>query len=185
MTCIVAIAQGGTVYMASDHAASDEKSGWIMVRKEPKVFKIGQYAIAYTDSFRMGQILQYSWKPPIYTPTKTNSGLDKFIHTKLIDSIKAVFKDNGFGNFAATEDGDTGGIFLVGICGRIFVVDTDFHVGENIVNYMAEGSGGSFALGALHATKNQKNPKMRLKLALEAATEFSMGVSAPYTYIQV
>jgi hypothetical protein len=50
---------------------------------------------------------------------------------------------------------------------------------------MAEGSGGQIALGALHATKNQKNPKLRLKLALEAATAFNMSVAAPYTYIQV
>ena len=184
MTCIVAIAQNGTVYMGSDHAASDDKSGWVMSRKEPKVFKVGQYGIAFTDSFRMGQILQYNWTPPKYTPTKTNSGLDKFMRTKFVDSVKIAFKEHGFGDIGGTDE-DTGGIFIVGLEGRIFVVDEDFHVGENVVNYMAEGSGGMFALGALHATKNQKNPKMRLKLALEAASEFSMSVAPPFTYIQV
>jgi len=184
MTCIVAIAQGGTVYMGSDHAASDEKSGWILARKEPKCFKVGQYGIAFTDSFRMGQILQYNWTPPKYTPTKTNSGLDKFMRTKFVESVKIAFKDHGFGDIGGTDE-DTGGIFIVGIEGRIFVVDEDFHVGENIVNYMAEGSGGMFALGALHATKHQKNPRMRIKAALEAASEFSMSVSPPFTYIQV
>lgn len=184
MTCIVAIAQNGTVYMGSDHAASDDKSGWVMSRKEPKVFKVGQYGIAFTDSFRMGQILQYNWTPPKYTPTKTNFGLDKFMRTKFIDSVKAAFKEHGFGDIGGTDE-DTGGIFIVGLEGRIFVVDEDFHVGENVVNYMAEGSGGMFALGALHATKHQKNPKMRLKLALEAASEFSMSVAPPFTYIQV
>jgi hypothetical protein len=180
MTCIVAIAQGGTVYMGSDHAASDDKSGWILSRKDPKVFKVGQYGIAFTDSFRMGQILQYSWVPPKYTSTKTNSGLDKFMRTKFIDSVKQAFKDSGFGTIGGSEE-DTGGIFIVGVEGRIFTIDEDFHVGENIVNYMAEGSGGMFALGALHATKNQKNPKMRLKAALEAASDFSMSVAPPFT----
>jgi ATP-dependent protease HslVU (ClpYQ) peptidase subunit len=184
MTCIVAISQNGTVYMGSDHAASDDKSGWIMARKEPKVFKVGQYGVAFTDSFRMGQILQYSWTPPKYTPTKTNSGLDKFMRTKFIDSVKAAFKDHGFGDIGGNDE-DTGGIFIVGLEGRIFVVDEDFHVGENVVNYMAEGSGGMFALGALHATKNQKNPRLRIKAALEAASEFSMSVAPPFTYIQV
>jgi hypothetical protein len=184
MTCIVAIAQGGTVYMGSDHAASDEKSGWILARKEPKCFKVGQYGIAFTDSFRMGQILQYNWTPPKYTPTKTNSGLDKFMRTKFVESVKVAFKDHGFGDIGGTDE-DTGGIFIVGVEGRIFVVDEDFHVGENIVNYMAEGSGGMFALGALHATKHQKNPRMRIKAALEAASEFSMSVSPPFTYIQI
>ena len=185
MTCIVAIAQNGIVYMGSDHAASDDKTGWILSRKEPKCFKVGQYAIAFTDSFRMGQILQYMWTPPKYTPTKTNSGLDKFMRTKFVDSVKAAFKDNGYGSIGSSSEEDSGGIFIVGLEGRIFTIDEDFHVGENIVNYMAEGSGGQIALGALHATKHQKNPKLRLKAALEAATEFNMSVSAPYTYIQV
>jgi ATP-dependent protease HslVU (ClpYQ) peptidase subunit len=133
----------------------------------------------------MGQILQYYWVPPKYTPTKTNSGLDKFMRTKFIDSVKVVFKDHGYGSIGSSSEEDTGGIFIVGLEGRIFTIDEDFHVGENVVNYMAEGSGGAFALGALHATKNQKNPKMRLKLALEAASEFSMSVAPPFTYIQV
>ena len=184
MTCIVAIAQNGTVYMGSDHAASDDKSGWIMARKEPKCFKVGQYGIAFTDSFRMGQILQYNWTPPKYTPTKTNSGLDKFMRTKFVDSVKVAFKEHGFGDIGGTDE-DTGGIFIVGLEGRIFVVDEDFHIGENVVNYMAEGSGGMFALGALHSTKNQKNPRLRIKAALEAASEFSMSVAPPFTYIQV
>jgi hypothetical protein len=185
MTCIVAIAQNGTVYMGSDHAASDDKTGWIISRKEPKCFKVGQYGVAFTDSFRMGQILQYSWTPPKYTPTKTNSGLDKFMRTKFIDSVKDAFRAQGFGSVSQPGTDDEGGIFIVGVCGRIFTIDEDFHVGENIVNYMAEGSGGTIALGALHATKNQKNPKMRLKLALEAAAEFNMSVAPPFTYIQI
>jgi hypothetical protein len=184
MTCIVAIAQNDVVYMAADHAASDEKSGWILSRRDPKVFKVGQYGVAFTDSFRMGQILQYSWSPPRYTPTKTNSGLDKFMKTKFVDSVKEAFRGGGYGSQVSGQE-DEGGIFIVGVCGRIFTIDEDFHVGENIINYMAEGSGGMFALGSLHTTKNQKNPKIRLKAALEAAAEFSMSVSPPFTYIQV
>lgn len=184
MTCIVAIAQNGTVYMGSDHAASDDKSGWIIARKEPKVFKVGQYGVGFTDSFRMGQILQYNWNPPKYVPTKTNSGLDKFMRTKFIDSVKDAFQMHGYGSIIPGQEAE-GGVFIVGVEGRIFTIDEDFHVGEAVVNYMAEGSGAFFAMGALHATKKQKNPKMRIKAALEAASEFSMSVAPPFTYIQV
>ena len=184
MTCIVAIAQNGVVYMGADHAASDDKSGWILSRKDPKVFKVGQYGIAFTDSFRMGQILQYNWSPPKYTPTKTNSGLDKFMRTKFVDSVKDAFRAQGFGSQVAGQE-DEGGIFLIGVCGRIFTMDEDFHIGENVLNFMAEGSGGAIALGALHATKNQKNPQLRMKAALEAAAEFNMAVKAPFSYIKV
>lgn len=185
MTCIAAIAQNGIVYMAADHAASDDKSGWIMSRKDPKVFKVGQYGIAFTDSFRMGQILQYSWTPPKYTPTKTNAGLTKFMQTKFVDSVKDAFRAHGYGTVSVPGAEDEGGIFLIGIEGRIFTMEDDFHIGEAIVNYMAEGSGGAFALGSLHTTRNQKNPKIRLKAALEAASEFTMSVSPPFTYLQV
>ena len=106
------------------------------------------------------------------------------MRTKFIESVKDAFRSGGFGSQVSGQE-DEGGIFIVGVCGRIFTVDEDFHIGENIVNYMAEGSGGMLALGALHATKKQKNHRIRLKAALEAATEFNMAVSAPYTYIQV
>ncbi len=170
--------------MGSDHAASDDKSGWIIARKEPKCFKVGQYGVAFTDSFRMGQILQYGWTPPKYTPTKTNSGLDKFMRTKFIESVKDAFRAGGYGIQVSGQE-DEGGVFLIGVEGRIFTIDEDFHVGEAVVNYMAEGSGAFFAMGALYATRNQKNPKMRIKVALEAASEFSMSVAPPFTYIQV
>jgi ATP-dependent protease HslVU (ClpYQ) peptidase subunit len=107
------------------------------------------------------------------------------MRTKFIDSVKQAFKDNGYGSIGSSSEEDTGGIFIVGVEGRIFTVDEDFHVGENVFNFMAEGSGGQVALGALYATKNQKNPKLRLKAALEAASEFNMAVAPPFTYIQV
>jgi hypothetical protein len=185
MTCIAAIAQNGVVYMAADSAASDEKTGWILTRKDPKVFKVGQYGIAFTDSFRMGQILQYAWSPPKYNPTKTNSGLTKFMQTKFVDSVKDAFRGQGFGSVNVPGQEDEGGIFIIGVEGRIFVMEDDFHIGENTINYMSEGSGASFAMGSLHTTRNQRNPKMRLKSALEAASEFTMTVSPPFTYLQV
>jgi hypothetical protein len=107
------------------------------------------------------------------------------MRTKFIDSVKTAFKEGGYGSIGSSSDEDTGGIFIVGIEGRIFTIDEDFHVGENVVNYMAEGSGGQIALGALYATKNQKNPKLRLKAALEAAATYNMSVCAPFTYIQI
>lgn len=185
MTCIAAIAQNGVVYMAADHAASDDKTGWIITRKDPKVFKVGQYGIAFTDSFRMGQILQYSWTPPKYNPTKTNSGLTKFMQTKFVESVKDAFRAYGYGSVSQAGAEDEGGIFIIGVEGRIFTMEDDFHIGEAIINYMAEGSGAAHAMGSLHTTRNQKNPKMRLKAAMEASAEFNMSVSAPFTYLQV
>ena len=189
MTCIVAIISGNKVLLGGDSAASDDKSGLIFCRTDSKVFKVGQYGIGFVDSFRMGQILQYSWTPPLYKPTTGYKNLDKFIRTKFIDSVKECFKENGYGNqtAGATEDGDQGGVFIITVqgSGRIFTMDSDFHIGEADVQYMAEGAGQEIALGSLYSTSNIKTPRKRVRLALEAASKFNMSVRPPFTIIEV
>ena len=188
MTCIVALIDGNKVYMGGDAAASDEKSGLIFQRTDPKVFKVGQYGIGFVDSFRMGQILQYNWTPPIYKPTSGYRNLDKFIRTKFVESIKDAFKEHGYGNFSSgTEEGDQGGVFIIAVqgAGRIFTMDTDFHIAEADVQYMSEGAGQELALGSLFSTAQVKTPRKRVRTALEAAAKFNMTVRAPFTIIEV
>ena len=188
MTCIVALIHQNKVYLGGDAAASDDKSGLIIQRTDPKVFRVGQFGIGFTDSFRMGQLLQYNWKPPIYKPTAGNKNLDKFMRTVFVDSVKELFRDNGYGSFgSSTEDGDEGGIFLVAVAGtgRLFTMDVDFHIGEADVMYMAEGSGQQVALGSLHSTTQIKTPRKRVRMALDAAAKFIMSVRPPFTIIEV
>ena len=188
MTAVVALIHENKVLLGGDSAASDEKSGLIFQRVDQKVFKVGQFGIAFVDSFRMGQILQYSWTPPIYKPTTGFKNLDKFMRTKFIESIKESFKEHGYGNQApGTEDGDEGGVFLIAVqgAGRIFVMDTDFHIGEADVQYMAEGSGQMLALGSLFSTSSVKAPRKRVRVALEAAAKFNMNVRPPFTIIEI
>ena len=61
MTAVVALIHENKVLLGGDSAASDDKSGLIFSRVDPKVFRVGQFGIAFVDSFRMGQILQYNW----------------------------------------------------------------------------------------------------------------------------
>ena len=188
MTCIVALINENKVFLGGDAAASDDKSGLIFQRTDPKVFKVGQFGIGFVDSFRMGQILQYSWTPPIYKPTAGYRNLDKFLRTRFVESVKEAFKENGYGNQnPGTEDGDEGGIFIITVqgAGRIFTMDSDFHIGEADVQYMAEGAGQELALGSLYSTAQIKTPRKRVRMALEAATKFNMSVRPPFTIIEV
>jgi len=188
MTCIVALINENKVFLGGDAAASDDKSGLIFQRTDPKVFRVGQFGIGFVDSFRMGQILQYSWTPPVYKPTTGYRNLDKFLRTKFVESVKEAFKENGYGNQnPGTEDGDEGGIFIVAVqgAGRIFTMDSDFHIGEADVQYMAEGAGQELALGSLFSTAQIKTPRKRVRMALEAATKFNMAVRPPFTIIEV
>jgi len=188
MTCIVALINDNKVFLGGDAAASDDKSGLIFQRTDPKVFKVGQFGIGFVDSFRMGQILQYSWTPPVYKPTAGYRNLDKFLRTRFVESVKESFKENGYGNQnPGTEDGDEGGIFIITVqgAGRIFTMDSDFHIGEADVQYMAEGAGQELALGSLFSTAQIKTPRKRVRMALEAATKFNMSVRPPFTIIEV
>jgi hypothetical protein len=189
MTAIVALIHENKVLLGGDSAASDEKTGLIFQRVDPKVFKVGQFGIGFVDSFRMGQILQYSWTPPIYKPSVGFKNLDKFMRTKFVESIKELFKEHGYGNQnpGSTDDGDEGGVFIIAVqgAGRIFVMDTDFHIGEADVPYMSEGAGQEIALGSFYSTPSIKTPRKRVRLALEAAAKFNMSVRAPFTIIEV
>jgi hypothetical protein len=188
MTAVVALIHENKVLLGGDSAASDDKSGLIFSRVDPKVFRVGQFGIAFVDSFRMGQILQYSWTPPIYKPTSGFKNLDKFIRTKFVESVKEAFKEQGYGNqTGSTEDGDEGGIFLIAVqgTGRIFTMDSDFHIGEADLQYMAEGAGQEIALGSLYSTTAIKTPRKRVRMALEASAKFNMSVRPPFTIIEV
>ena len=189
MTCIVALIHENKVLLGGDAAASDDKSGLIFSRTDSKVFKVGQFGIGFVDSFRMGQILQYSWAPPIYKPTAGFKNLDKFMRTKFVESVKETFKEHGYGNQTpgSTEEGDEGGIFLISVqgSGRIFSMDSDFHIGEADIQYMAEGAGQELALGSLFSTVSIKTPRKRVRMALEAAAKFNMSVRPPFTIIEV
>ena len=189
MTCVVALIHENKVLLGGDAAASDDKSGLIFSRIDPKVFKVGQFGIAFVDSFRMGQILQYSWVPPLYKPSVGFKNLDKFMRTKFVESIKESFKENGYGNQVAgsSEDGDEGGVFLISVqgSGRIFTMDSDFHIGEADLQYMAGGAGQEIALGSLYSTTSIKTPRRRVRMALEAAAKFNMSVRPPFTIIEV
>lgn len=188
MTCIVALSAGNKVFLGGDSAASDEKSGLILHTTDPKVFKVGQFGIGFVDSFRMGQILQYNWTPPIYKPTTGFKNLDKFMRTKFVESVKEIFQEHGYGRFGAnTEEGDEGGIFVIAVqnTGRIFLMDVDYHIAEIDVEYIAEGSGQQVALGSLFSTANVKTPRKRVRMALEASAKFIMSVRGPFTIIEV
>lgn len=58
MTCIVGLVDGDRVILGGDSAGI---AGWhLQLRADEKVFRNGPYAIGFTTSFRMGQILRYA-----------------------------------------------------------------------------------------------------------------------------
>lgn len=146
----------------------------VTVRRDPKVFQVGDYLIGYTSSFRMGQLLRFNLSVGEQDPRH-----DDFQHmaTVFIDAVRNALKSGGY---ARIDSGaETGGDFLVGYKGRLYKIEADFQVGESMDDFDCVGCGEDYALGSLYATRSLTASK-RITLALEAAAHFSAGVRAPF-----
>ena len=180
MTVIVAMVHEGKVYMGGDHLGSD---GFVKTEfvKNDKVFKNGDFLIGYTSSFRMGQILQYSWS----TPTRQEGVSDDvYFYKHVMDSFRACFKENEYGE-KKDEDWNFGE-YLVGWKGRLFLVQNSVALEHE--KFASVGSGCYHALGAIKAlrmTQPYTNPEYVLEVALEVASGSVCTVgSGKYTFIK-
>jgi len=171
MTCIVGLVDKDKVYIGGDSAAS---SGFqISIRKDPKVFKVGEFIFGCEGSFRMIQLLKYSFIPPRIK----YKDISKYLCTEFADEIKKLMKEG-----MSENEGSKFGSFLIGYKNRLFEFDDDLQLGENLNGMEAIGCGGDIALGALFATVGNL-PEARIKKALEASASFSTGVAAPFHVI--
>ena len=175
MTCIVGVQDGTDVFIGGDSAGV---AGYnITVRSDQKVFRNGPFVMGFTSSFRMGQLLRYSFVPPKVPDT----GLDKYMVVDFINAVRTCLKAGGW---AKTDEGmERGGTFLVGVKGQLFLIDGDYQVAKNADGYASVGCGEEYALGSLHTTTGQ-DPKTRVRLALQAASHHSSGVTGPYTILK-
>lgn len=177
MTCIVGLVHQGKVYVGGDSAGTN--SNWeLSIRKDRKVFVNSGYAMGFTSSFRMGQLLAYSLVPP----KPTGKDLLRFMATEFVDAVRKCLKSGGY---AETVNGtESGGCFLVGVQGRLFGIHEDFQVAENISGIDAVGCGSELAMGAMLATPKAK-PFQRIRLALSIAERCSAGVRKPFHVVSV
>lgn len=184
MTCIAAVKTDDGVWMAGDSAGVAHLS--IVTRADKKVFvkqdAIGtEFGFGFTSSFRMGQLIQYNFVIPVLT----NDDIHEYMVATFIPALRTCLKDGGYTTIENAAE--SGGTFLVAVKGRLFSIQDDFQVGENLPPYSACGCGEDLALGSLYSTEKFKelSGEYRLKLALEAASEFSAGVRPPFNIIHV
>lgn len=176
MTCICSIVEDGIVYMGADSAASNGYG--VVTRKDPKLFKIGDMLIGYTSSYRMGQLLKYNLSIP-----KHHEGVsvEDYLYRNFIDEVRNTLKIGGY--MKKNNEVESGGSFILAYRGRSFTIENDFQIGECVCNFSSVGCGQDVALGAMYATQDTKlTPIERIKIALNAAEEFSLGVRGPFIF---
>ena len=174
-TCIVGLEHEGSVYIGGDSAGVNEALD-IRVRADEKVFKKHNMIFGFTSSFRMGQIIRYSFNPPMQA---VGEGDYEYLCGPWTDALIECFRSKGY----ATVDNNlvTGGTFLVGFNGSLYNVQDDFQVGRHIFPYDTCGCGGRLAIGAISALYDiVTDPEELIMAGLKAAEKFSAGVSGPF-----
>jgi ATP-dependent protease HslVU (ClpYQ) peptidase subunit len=179
MTCIAAVAQNGKVYIGGDSAGVGGYS--LTVRADEKVFVNREMIMGFTSSFRMGQLLRFKLEIPYHKP---EIEIYEYMVTDFIEAVRQCLKDGGFVRTNSGED--SGGTFLVGYKGELFIIDDDFQVGRPLLGYDAVGCGEDIAKGSLFSTKDgTKSAEERILESLKAAEQFSAGVRGPHRVLSI
>lgn len=172
MTCVAGIAKDNKVYLAGERGASE--GNYIVSIDKPKIWKNGKYIFGYAGTFD-AQLIQYNFNPP-----EPEGNIDKFMHSKFLKSLKTFYSEWEISG----KDSDIA--LLIGVKGRLYE-----HNAENLTlisynrDYIAIGSGSEYAIGSLHATRNHKDPKRRLAIALDASCEFSPSCIGPVDFLHI
>ena len=176
MTCIVGYLDKKTKKVTIGGDSAGVAGLDITIRKDEKVFKVGDFIIGCTSSFRMIQLLRFSFKPPEIK----QKNIYEYMCTDFINAVRECFKNGGY--LQKYSDGDEkGGTFLVAHKNRLFRIENDFQVAESLNGIDAVGCGADYALGSLHIlTKQNLTPKEKVLKSLETASFFSAGVSKPF-----
>jgi ATP-dependent protease HslVU (ClpYQ) peptidase subunit len=161
--CVIAsdsrVAEGGKVYTHPEMVKAVER---------------GSYIIAGAGDYRALQVVLHGWQPPLLT-TKAKQNIYEFAINKVAPSLKAILVEAGidFNKGSDNSDDKFELQLLLAINGTILEIDSDFAVAMNDTNYYAIGSGGDYALGALHAGASVLD-------AMRIAAINNNGTSAPF-----
>lgn len=179
MTCIVAVKHNNKVYLGGDSALVDLQNGNKVKLNTPKVFECYKYIIGYAGSARMGQLLQNYFEPS--DPPSNPNELECHMVTTFVDELRSLAEEKGLRLDSSDEQMNDFASIIVGVNGRIFVIEEDWQASEWAYDYAAIGSGCSAALGSLYTSgKLSVDPEFRVRYALMAATEHTLTVAEPF-----
>lgn len=175
MTCIAGLKYDKGVIIGGDSAGVGGYD--LTVRSDTKVFQNGPFLMGFTSSFRMGQLLHWTFRGDRLEHPEGMSS-EAFMSTVFVNAVRQCLKDGGYAR--KNNEEEIGGTFLVGYRRELFVVESDYQVGIPEDGYAAVGCGAQIALGALFASRvYEDHPEARVLQALEAAERFSAGVRRP------
>jgi ATP-dependent protease HslVU (ClpYQ) peptidase subunit len=176
MTCILGIEHAGGVTMAADSFC-----GGSVVLSLPdahsKLIVGRQHMFAVAGLNRVCDVLRHAVEIN-YDMSGVN--LDAYIALNLATTLREALEKH-CPEAAKTPTEDNNWSVLFAIRGALYWIDSSYNATRFRDGYVALGSGGQVAMGALHATKHHGgDPEDRARHALDAAAEHATGVRRPF-----
>jgi len=180
MTCIGGYVdkKTGTIWMGADSGAFNVNSYDHRTRLDEKVFIKENMIFGFTSSYRMGDILHHSFTIPEHPKEMDDV---TYLKTIFIDKLIECFKNKGY--LIVKDNSVSGGFFLIGYKGKLYQVESDFQVAQNVYNYDSTGCGENYAMAAMYILENETlylTPKEKIEKALEVSYQFSGYVRPPF-----
>jgi ATP-dependent protease HslVU (ClpYQ) peptidase subunit len=176
MTTLCGIQTDDKVILAADSQITEDNLRTIST-KTPKIVHVGKYLLGIVGDTRPGDILAYNWNPPAYKGADPIQWMGK----KILPSILAAFKENGYDPYEATKDKDAGFDYLVSFNGNLFHIAVDLSFIQSDHGLYGLGTGGQFALGFLFGNLHRaySQPEKYAKHAIEIASVLDVNTHEP------
>jgi len=179
MTTIAAIQGDDFAVIGFDSRLTRGEGGrvYTMPRSNGKVVKNGNYLIGAAGDLRAINLVSDVLKLPD-PDSFVQAKLDKFFTTTIVPKIRSCFEDAGYG-----KDGSQESDLLVCVNGQIYELGTGYDWNRDSSGIYGIGSGGDYAVGALHSIVEKgigiEEAKECVKLALEIALKLDSASGPP------
>lgn len=151
MTTIIGLQHDNGCLLVADSLLTDGSGRKYWHPDMKKLAERGNFIVGTSGDWQFCEVIQHKWNPPMPT-AKDKKDLFAFMIQKAMPTLRQCLIENGY-TFDDSNDKKDGERFhlLIAVCGTIFDVDEQLSVTMSNDGVYAVGSGGDFALGALHA----------------------------------
>ena len=177
MTTLVGVQLDDRCVISADSQITEDNQRTVATAT-PKIISVGKYLLGITGDSRPGDILTYNWSPPSYKGADPVQWMGK----KVMPSILAAFKENGYDPYEATKDKDSGFDYLVAFNGTLFHIAVDLSFIKSDQGIYGLGSGGQFAVGYLTGLSSRQlnlDPERHARRAVEIASLLDVNTCPP------
>lgn len=147
MTTIAAVQGDGWAVVGYDSRVTEDSRVFTLPSDNGKVVRNGRYLIGAAGDLRAVNLVSHAFRPPPAPETADRLELDRFVATKLVPALKSCFEAANYG-----EKGEQDSTIVVVVSGTVYEIGSNYEWCHDSYGLHGLGSGGSFALGALHSS---------------------------------